>query len=80
MARAQAEVHDALSSVDVMDPTSEISRFEDKIRREEARVAGQAELAASSLDAQFESLEDESEDAEVEARLAALRSGTKPGS
>jgi phage shock protein A len=80
MARAQAEVHDALSSVDVMDPTSEISRFEDKIRREEARVAGQAELAASSLDAQFEDLEDESEDAEVEARLAALRSGTKPGS
>lgn len=80
MARAQSEVHDALSSVDVMDPTSEISRFEDKIRREEARVAGQAELAASSLDAQFESLEDESEDAEVEARLAALRSDTRPGS
>jgi phage shock protein A len=80
MARAQAEVHDALSSVDVMDPTSEISRFEDKIRREEARVAGQAELAASSLDSQFEGLEDEAEDAEVEARLAALRSGTKPGS
>lgn len=80
MARAQAEVHDALSSVDVMDPTSEISRFEDKIRREEARIAGQAELAASSLDAQFEDLEDEAEDAEVEARLAALRSGTKSGS
>ncbi len=78
MARAQAQVQDALSSVDVMDPTSEISRFEDKIRREEARVAGQAELAASSLDAQFESLEDAAEDAEVEARLAALRSGTRP--
>jgi len=78
MARAQAQVQDALSSVDVMDPTSEISRFEDKIRREESRVAGQAELAASSLDAQFESLEDAAEDAEVEARLAALRGGTSP--
>ena len=33
-----------------MDPTSEVSRFEDKIRREEARVAGQQELADSSLD------------------------------
>jgi phage shock protein A len=80
MVRAQAEVHDALSSVDVMDPTSEVSRFEDKIRREEARVAGQAELAASSLDAQFESLDDAAEDAEVEARLAALRGGTTSGS
>ena len=73
MARAQAQVQDALGSVDVMDPTSEISRFEDKIRREESRVAGQAELAASSLDAQFEDLEDAAQDAEVEARLAALR-------
>jgi phage shock protein A len=78
MAHAQSQVHDALGSVDVMDPTSEVSRFEDKIRREEARVAGQAELAASSLDAQFESLEDAADDAEVDARLAALRSGTKP--
>ena len=49
------------------------SRFEDKIRREEAKVAGQAELAASSLDAQFESLDDVAEDAEVEARLADLQ-------
>ncbi|HEX5951181.1 MAG TPA: PspA/IM30 family protein [Actinomycetota bacterium] len=76
MARAQAQVQDALGSVDVMDPTSEISRFEDKIRREESRVAGQAELAASSLDAQFEDLEDAAQDAEVEARLAALRGGS----
>ena len=38
-----------------------------------ARVAGQAELAASSLDAQFESLENEAMNADVEARLAALK-------
>ncbi|HEX5641654.1 MAG TPA: PspA/IM30 family protein [Thermoleophilia bacterium] len=72
-AEAQTKVHDALKSVNITDPTSELSRFEEKIRREEARVVGQAELAASSLDAQFEGLEDVAEDAEVEARLADLQ-------
>lgn len=72
-AHAQSQVHDAVKSIDVMDPTSEVGRFEEKIRREEARVRGQNELAASSLDAQFESLEDLGEQAEVEARLAALK-------
>lgn len=75
MADAQTQVHDAIRSVDLNDPTSELSRFEDKIRREEARVKGQAELAASSLDAQFEGLDDLAADAEVEARLAQLKSG-----
>lgn len=75
-AHAQAQVHDAVKSIDVMDPTSEVGRFEEKIRREEARVRGQNELAASSLDAQFESLEDLGEQAEVEARLAALKGPT----
>lgn len=78
MARAQTQVHDALQSVDVMDPTSEVSRFEDKVRREEAKAAGQAELAASSLDSQFESLDDTVQDMEVEKRLAALRAGSNP--
>jgi phage shock protein A len=76
MAHAQAQVHDAVKSVNILDPTSEVSRFEEKIRREEARVRGQAELAASSLDAQFETLDDAASDAEVEARLTALKSGT----
>ena len=75
---AQSQVHDALNSIDILDPTSEVSRFEDKIRREEAKVLGQQELAASSLDAQFESLEDLGELTEVEARLAALKSGGSP--
>jgi phage shock protein A len=74
-AAAQQQVHDALQSIDLLDPTSEISRFEDKIRREEAKVLGQQELQASSLDAQFEGLEDLGRDSEVEARLAALKSG-----
>ena len=72
MADAQQQVHDALKGIDINDPTSEISRFEEKVRREEAKAAGQAELAASSLDAQFESLDDLADDAEVEKRLAEL--------
>jgi phage shock protein A len=74
-AEAQAKVQDAVASINVLDPTSEVSRFEDKVRRVEAQVAGQAELASSSLDAQFEELELDSTELEVEARLAELKSG-----
>ncbi len=74
-AAAQQQVHDALKSVRLLDPTSEIGRFEQKIRREEAKVLGQQELATSSLDAQFESLEEVDRQSEVEARFAALKSG-----
>lgn len=73
IADAQNQVQDAIKAVDITDPTSEIGRFEDKIRREEARARGAAELAASSLDAQFEDLESAESDAEVEARLANLK-------
>jgi len=69
-------VQDAVKAIDILDPTSEVSRFEEKVRREEARVAGQAELAASSLDAQFEELEGDSTAAEVEARLSELKAGS----
>ena len=74
-AQAQAQVQDSLKSIDLLDPTSEISRFEEKIRREEAKVLGAQELAASSLDAQFESLEELDKVAEIDARLAALKLG-----
>ncbi|MBJ2121021.1 MULTISPECIES: PspA/IM30 family protein [Arthrobacter] len=74
-AQAQQQVHDAVKSIDFLDPTSEVGRFEEKIRREEAKVRGQQELASSSLDSQFESLEDLGEQSEIEARLAALKSG-----
>lgn len=74
-AQAQSQVQDALKSIDILDPTSEVSRFEDKIRREEAKVIGAQELAASSLDVQFESLENLGEQTEIEARLAALKAG-----
>ncbi|WP_432485848.1 PspA/IM30 family protein [Kineococcus esterisolvens] len=74
-AQAQARVQEAVGSIDVLDPTSELSRFEERVRREEARVAGRAELQADSLQARFAELEDLSADLDVEARLAALKSG-----
>lgn len=74
-AAAQTQVQDAIKSIDILDPTSEVSRFEEKIRREEAKVIGAQELAASSLDVQFESLENLGEQTEIEARLAALKAG-----
>jgi phage shock protein A len=77
-AEAQNKVADAVKSIDVMDPTSELGRFEEKIRREEALAAGKQELAASTLDAQFNQLDDMGELTEVEARLAALKAGGTP--
>ncbi|MEU4731748.1 MULTISPECIES: PspA/IM30 family protein [unclassified Streptomyces] len=72
-AQAQNTMLDAVKSIDVMDPTSELHRFEEKVRREEALALGKQELAASSLDAQFESLDDLGRTSEIEARLAALK-------
>lgn len=74
-AAAQSQVHDALSSLNAGDPTSTLGRLEERVRRDEATARGRQELAASSLEAQFESLEDLGEQTELEARLAALKSG-----
>jgi phage shock protein A len=75
MAQAQSQVQTSLQSVSVMDPTSEISRFEERIRKQEAQVRGREEVAASSLEEQFASLEDDAAEIDVETRLAALKSG-----
>ena len=72
---AQETVQEAIGSLDVMDPTSELGRFEERIREQEALVKGRAEVQATSLEDQFAELEDHSQDAEIEARLAALRNG-----
>ncbi|MDO8107607.1 PspA/IM30 family protein [Isoptericola sp. b441] len=72
-AEAQAKIQGAFSAISVLDPTSELSRFEDKVRHEEAYAAGRAEVATSSLEAQFDELERSGDDLEVEARLAALK-------
>ncbi len=72
-AKAQAQVTEALGAINILDPTSELGRFEDRVRRQEALAQGKAELAASSLDAQFAELETDSSQLEIEARLAALK-------
>ena len=75
MAQAQEQVQVSLQSVSALDPTSEISRFEERIRRQEAMVRGREEVAASSLEERFESLETDEDEVEVENRLAQLKSG-----
>lgn len=75
MAQAQQQVQTSLKSVSVLDPTSELSRFEERVRRQEAQVRGMEEVAASSLDEQFASLESMDDEVEVEARLAQLKGG-----
>ena len=72
-AQAQAQVQQSMSAIDVMDPTSELSRFEDRIRSQEALVQGRAEAQATTLEDQFAELDDSQDDAEVEARLASLK-------
>ena len=78
MAEAQKQVQQSFASINVTDPTSDIARMEEKVRREEAMARGMAEVSAASLDSQFDALADTSSDLEVEARLAALKGGTPP--
>ncbi|WP_155369599.1 PspA/IM30 family protein [Catellatospora vulcania] len=72
---ARGRVQSSARSIDALDPSSEISRFEEMVRREEARLKGHEELKASSVDAQFEELSASSRDQEIESRLAAMKSG-----
>ncbi|MBW3612496.1 MAG: PspA/IM30 family protein [Chloroflexi bacterium] len=75
MASAQRQVQEAVREVSVMDPTSELNRFEERVRREEAMARGMQEVASSSLEEEFASLDDADTESEVEARLATLRNG-----
>ncbi len=77
-AQAQNTVQDAIGSINVLDPSTEIGRFEESVRRQEALAQGKAEVAASSLDEQFAQLEQSSNSTEVEARLAMLQANTDP--
>ncbi|SNC74317.1 phage shock protein A (PspA) family protein [Kytococcus aerolatus] len=72
-ADAQAQVSDAMGSISILDPSSELGRFEEKVRRQEALAQGRQEAQAATLEGQFEQLEDSSKSTEVEARLATLK-------
>ena len=75
MAKAQTQVQTTLRNVSVMDPTSQLSQYEEKVRRQEAVAQGMAEVNSSSIDEQFASLQGDEDSVEVDARLAALKSG-----
>ncbi|EEH64513.1 PspA/IM30 family protein [Gleimia coleocanis DSM 15436] len=77
-AEAQQKLHATVSSINVLDPNSELSRFEDRVRQQEAIIAGKLELAADSFEAKFEELEASADDLEIEARLAALKNLGQP--
>jgi phage shock protein A len=73
MAQAQMQVQQTLKDVSVLDPTSELNRFEERIRRQEAQARGMEEVQMSSLEDQFAELESGEEELEVEVRLAELK-------
>jgi phage shock protein A len=79
MAHAQVQVQQAVRNVSVMDPTSELRRFEERVRRQEGMARGMEEVAASSLEAQFAELESSADEVRVDERLEALRSGSRSG-
>ncbi len=78
MAQAQMKVQQTLKEVSVLDPTSELNRFEERIRRQEAQARGMEEVAASSIEDQFAELESGENELEVEARLAELKGKALP--
>ena len=78
MAQAQLQVTESLKSVSVLDPTSELNRVEERIRRQEAQARGMAEVASSSMEDQFAELQSGEDQIEVEARLAELKSKALP--
>lgn len=75
MAHAQVRVQQAVKSVSVLDPTNELNRFEERVRREEALARGMEEVATSSLDDQFARLEADADEIEIESRFAQLKAG-----
>ena len=78
MARAQVQVQQAMKNVSVMDPTSELHRFEERVRREEALAHGMEEVATSTIDEQFAQLDADEDELEVESRFSQLKAGQAP--
>lgn len=74
--RAQPQGQGPVGSVDIMDPASEVDRFQEIVRREEARVRGAGDVHSSPPEAQFASQDDEEANkSEIEERLKALKTG-----
>jgi len=73
--QAVQKVQQTAAALQGIDPTSELSRMEEKIRMEEARARATSELNESSLDRRFAELE---ADPDVESELAALKAASAP--
>lgn len=75
MAQAQMQVQQTLKDVSILDPTSELNRFKERIRRVEAQARGVEEVGVASLEDQFAQLRTAEDDLEVEieVRLAELK-------
>lgn len=75
VARAQVRVQQAMSSASVMDPTSELGRFEERVRREEAMAHGLEAASMDSLEEQFAQLGADEDEQELDARFSRLKAG-----
>ena len=72
-AAAQQRLSQQAQKFNTMDPTSELSRMEAKIRGQEAQVEADQAMESLSLDAQFQELE---RSGDIEDELAQLKSET----
>lgn len=72
-AAAQQRLSQQAQKFNTMDPTSELSRMEAKIRGQEAQVEADQAMESLSLDAQFQELE---RSGDIEDELAKLKSET----
>jgi phage shock protein A len=64
----------AITMIEIMDPSSEVTLFEEEVRQAEARSRDAAEWPASPQDAQFPALDD-IDKAAIEERLKAVKAG-----
>lgn len=75
VAEAQERVVASVTTLNAADPTSEISRFEEGVRKREALAQGRIEIAASSMDNQYAELEAEIAHSDADDILASIKSG-----
>lgn len=70
-AKTQQQISKVTATVSTMDPTADLARMEERIRREEALADAQVELAGGTLDQRFRALEEG--DPAIDERLTALK-------
>lgn len=77
-ADAQERMVDSVAALNGADPTSQITRFEESVRKREAIAQGRIEITASSMESRFSELEATSADARVDDQLSMLKQGQEP--